>query len=473
MSIVYDKYTGPTTRPAPALISKLKQDVKGEVLTPIDPDYDAARIILSREVIRRPAIIVRPLDADDVACAVNLARETGMELAIRSGGHSLLGFCTTDGGLVIDLSLMKGIQVDIQDRSAWAEAGLTAGEYSLAAAKYGLATGFGDTASVGLGGLATGGGIGYLVRKYGLTIDNLLAAQIVTADGQIRFVDAKTHPDLFWAIRGGGSNFGVVTQFKFRLYEVDTVVGGMLVLPPDAKAIAGFAAAAEAAPEDLSTIVYIMPAPPVPFIPENYHGQLVTVAMMVYSGDIEEGLRVIAPFRKLADPIVDMLGPMPYPDIYWPDDPDFRPATALRSKFIDQIDVETAQIMLDHLYQSTADIRIAEFRVLGGAMARVPADATAFGHRSSRIMASFIAQYLNRDEAAVHHAWVDRAAADLKQGEGSVYVNFASDSGEAGVQASYPQAIRERLALIKAKYDPTNLFRSNHNIRPTAVLTTD
>ncbi len=399
---------------------------------------------------------------------VSLARETGMELAIRSGGHSLLGHSTSEGGIVLDLSLMKGLDIDADERTAWAEAGLTAGEYSLAAAKYGLATGFGDTASVGLGGLTTGGGIGFLVRKYGLTIDNLLAARVVTADGQIRHVDAETHPDLFWAIRGGGSNFGVVTHFKYRLYDVDTVVGGMLILPANAKVMAAFAAEAEAAPEELSTIVYNMPAPPMPFIPEEVHGQVVTLAMMVYTGDVEEGLRVVAPFRELAEPIVDMIGPMPYPEIYWPEEPDFRPVTALRSKFIDRMDERTAQIMLDHLQTSNADIRIAEFRVLGGAMARVPAEATAFAHRSSRIMASFIVQFENRQEAAIHHAWVNAAGADLDQGEGYVYVNFASDEGEAGLHAAYPLATLERLAVVKAKYDPTNLFRHNHNIAPKA-----
>jgi FAD/FMN-containing dehydrogenase len=448
-------------------ISQLRATLKGQVITPEDADYDAVRTGLSREAVRRPALIVRPVDAGDVACVVTLARETGMELAIRSGGHGLLGLSTSDGGIVLDLSHMKGMEIDVKQRTAWAEAGLTAGEYTLAAAEYGLATGFGDTASVGLGGLTTGGGVGYLVRKYGLTIDNLLAARVVTADGQLRYVDVDTHPDLFWAIRGGGGNFGVVTHFKFRLYEVSTIVGGMLILPATANVMAGFATAAEAAPDELSTIVCTMPAPPMPFIPEEYHGQVVTLAMLVYTGDVEAGLRVVAPFRELAEPIVDMIGPMPYPEIYWPDDPDFHPVTALRSKFIDRIDERTAQIMLNHLHASAAPGRIAEFRVLGGAMARVPAEATAFAHRSSRIMASFIVQYEDREEAGIHNAWVNTAAADLDQGTGGVYINFA-DNGAGRLQDAYPKATLERLAAIKAVYDPTNLFRLNHNIVPKA-----
>jgi FAD/FMN-containing dehydrogenase len=448
-------------------IPQLRADLKGRIITPKDADYDAVRIGLSLEVVRRPALIVRPVDAIDVSHVVSLARETGMELAIRSGGHSLAGFSTTDGGIVLDLSQMKGLDINVRQRTAWAEAGLTAGEYTAATAKYGLATGFGDTASVGLGGLTTGGGIGYLVRKHGLTIDNLLAAKVVTADGQIRHVDAETYPDLFWAIRGGGGNFGVVTHFKYRLHNVDTIVGGMLILPATPEVIAAFAAQAEAAPDELSTIVSIMPAPPMPFIPAEYHGQIVTQAMMVYTGDVDEGLRVVAPFRKLAKPIVDQIGPMPYRQIYRVLDPDDPFLFTLRSKFIDRVDERTAQIVLDRLRASTAGMRIAEFRVLGGAMARVPADATAFAHRSSRIMASFIVPYKNHGETAIHTAWAIDSAAALDQGEGAVYVNFVGNEGEARLHNAYPPVTWERLAAIKAKYDPTNLLRRNHNIAPT------
>lgn len=466
MSLVNSSLTGTRVDSPNAIVSRLRGVLRGQVITAADADYEGIRMGLSREVVRHPALIVRPADAMDVSHVVSLARETGMELAVRSGGHSLAGFSTVDDGIVLDFSQMKGLEINVEERTAWAEAGLTAGEYTLAAAEHGLATGFGDTASVGIGGLTTGGGIGYLVRKYGLTIDNLLAARVVTADGQIRHVDADTHPDLFWAIRGGGGNFGIVTHFKYQLHKVDTIIGGMLILPATAAVIAAFAAQAEAAPDELSTIVSVMPAPPMPFIPAAYHGQVVTLAMMVYTGDADEGLRVVAPFRRLAEPIVDMIGPMPYPDIYWPEDPDFHPVTALRSKFIDRIDERTAQIMLDHVQASTAAMTIAEFRVLGGAMARVPVEATAFAHRSSRIMASFIVQYEDHDEAALHNAWVAAAAAALDQGEGAVYVNFVGNEGEARVRDAYPNATRERLMVVKAKYDPTNFFHRNQNIAP-------
>lgn len=451
-----------------AEIEQLRANVKGRVITPADPDYDEVRQHLNLLVVARPAVIVRVLDAVDVSRVVSLARETGMELAVRGGGHSIAGHSTSEGGIVLDLSRMKGFEIDVEARTVWAEAGLTAGEFSAEAAEFGLATGFGDTASVGIGGLTTGGGIGYLVRKYGLTIDNLLAAKVVTADGMIRYVDAEMNSDLFWAIRGGGGNFGVVTHFKFQLHPVDTIVGGIVMFPATAELIAKFAALAEAAPDELSSIVNVMPAPPLPFVPAEHIGKLVMMATMVYTGDVEEGMRVVAPFRALAQPIVDMIGPMPYTRIYRQEDPNFHPATAMRSKFIDVVDERTAQIMIDEISASTAMMPVAEFRVLGGAMARVPADATAFAHRSSRVMATFIALYMNPAEAAIHSAWATDAIAALEQGSGAAYVNFVGDEGKQRVNDAYPAATRERLAAIKAKYDPTNLFRRNQNIAPKA-----
>src|SRR5687767_13074830 len=243
-------------------ILKLRTTFNGRVIAPGDHGYDQARTVFWGGIDRRPAVIIRVADAADVSRVVSLARETGLDLAIRSGGHSTAGHSVADGGIVLDLSNMRDLQIDVERRTAWAETGLTAGEYTTTANAYGLATGFGDTGSVGIGGITLGGGIGYLVRKYGLTIDNLLAAEVVTADGQIRQVDANTRPDLFWAIRGGGGNFGVVTRFQFRLHKIDTIVGGMLILPATPAVIDEFIAQADAAPEELSTIANIMVAPP-------------------------------------------------------------------------------------------------------------------------------------------------------------------------------------------------------------------
>ncbi len=248
---------------------KLRAILKGRVITSNDTDYDQARSTSFGGIDRRPSLIARVKDTDDIARVVSLARETGLPLAVRGGGHGLAGFSVAEGGIVLDLSEMKNLQIDERGKTAWAETGLTAGEVTVAADQRGLAVGFGDTSSVGIGGLTLGGGMGYLVRKHGLTIDNLLAAEVVTADGQLLHTDPRTHPDLFWAIRGGGGNFGVATRFQFRLHEMGKVLGGLLILPATPSVIEDFVGLARAAPDELSTIANIMPAPPAPFLPAD------------------------------------------------------------------------------------------------------------------------------------------------------------------------------------------------------------
>ena len=260
------------TSPAPTeTINDLRAAVRGPVITAADPGYDDARQVVPGGIDRRPLAIVRVADADDIAQVLRVARETGLPLAVRSGGHSVAG--VVDDGLVIDLRDLDELEIDVEGRTAWAGPGLTAVEYTTEAGEHGLATGFGDTGSVGLGGITLGGGIGFLVRAFGMTIDSLLAADIVTADGELLRVDASSHPDLFWAIRGGGGNFGVVTRFQLRLHPVEQILGGLLVLPATPETVAGFIAAAEAAPETLSTIANVMPCPPMPFLPAELTGR--------------------------------------------------------------------------------------------------------------------------------------------------------------------------------------------------------
>src|SRR5215212_6981341 len=401
-----------------AAIQVLSSKVRGQLIRPENDGYDEARTVFYGGFDRYPAAIVQAEDATDVSRVVALARESNLELAVKSGGHSLAAHGVSEGGIVLDLSKMKNLEIDVEGRTAWAETGLTAGEYTAAAAAHGLATGFGDTRSVGIGGITLGGGVGYLVRKHGLTIDDLLATDLVTADGELLRVDAERHPDLFWAIRGGGGNFGVATRFQFRLHEVDEIVGGMLVLPATPEVLASFVAEAEAAPEELSAIANVMVAPPMPFVPTEMHGQLIVMAMLVYAGgDVETGERTIAPFRALAEPIVDMIKPMPYPEIYPPDEGDFHPTAVSRTMFIDTIDRDVSQSILEHLRASEAPMRVAQIRVLGGAMARVSADATAFAHRSSRIMVNLAAFYEGDKERAARETWVGNFAAALRQGD--------------------------------------------------------
>jgi FAD/FMN-containing dehydrogenase len=294
---------------------------------------------------------------------------------------------------------------------------------------------------------------------------------VVTADGQIRHVDEQTHPDLFWAIRGGGGNFGVITRFKFQLHEVPNVVGGMLILPATPESIAGFIAASEAAPEELSGIGNVMFAPPMPFLPPEAHGKLIIMAFLVYAGETEAGERALAPFRALATPIADMLKPMTYPEIYPPEEgaDEYHPVAASRTMFVDKVDLDVAKTIVEHLNASTAMMKVAQLRVLGGAMERVPADATAFAHRNSKIMVNIAALYQNPEEKATHEAWVADFASTLLQSDQGAYVNFLGAEGEERVRAAYPGSTWDRLAEVKARYDPDNLFRLNQNIVPAVA----
>jgi FAD/FMN-containing dehydrogenase len=445
-------------------IPHLRGVLSGQVIAPEDATYDEARTVFYGGFDRRPALIARPKNAADISQVVSLARESGLEFAVRSGGHSLAGHSTTDAGIVLDLSDMKGLEVDIAERTAWAQTGLTAGEYTTAVGAHGLATGFGDTGSVGIGGITLAGGIGYLVRRHGLTIDSLLAAEIVTADGNLLRADSETHPDLFWAVRGGGGNFGVATRFKFRLHDVDAIVGGMLVLPATPDTISSFVAEADAAAEELSTIATVLVAPPLPFLPAEAHGQPVVLAMMVYTGEVEAGQRAIAPFRAITTPLADMVRPMRYPNIYTPDD-DSHPVGSTRTLFLDAIDRSLAETILEHVRTSTARMAAAEIRVLGGAMARVSTDATAFAHRRARIMVNVAARYGHPEEAVLHEPWVTEFARALRPGSGA-YVGFLGEDGRARIREAYPQKTWERLVAVKMRYDPTNLFRLNHNVTP-------
>jgi hypothetical protein len=454
---------------APELPAELAQRAIG----PKDEGYDEARSLFYGGLDKRPALIVRATNAQDVAHVVELARERDIELAVRSGGHSVAGHSTTEGGIVLDLSEMRALEIDPETRTAWVEAGLTTGAYTEATARHGLATGFGDSGSVGVGGITLGGGVGFLLRKHGLTIDDLLAAEIVTADGALLRVDASSHPDLFWAIRGGGGNFGVATRLKLRLHDVGTVVGGLLFLPATPQTIAGFVDEAERAPRELSTIANVMKAPPMPMIPEEAHGSLVIFAFLCYAGDPERGEQAVAPFRKLAPPIADMVRPMRYPEMYLPEEEGYHPVASGRTMFLDTVDETLAERILDTIPSTKAMMSVAQIRVLGGAMADVPPDATAFAHRGSKIMVNTGAVYQDPEERSIHESWVDAFASSLRQSDTGAYVNFLGDEGADRVRAAYPGATWERLRRVKERYDPENVFHLNQNIPPANDVRND
>ena len=449
--------------PFSSLERDLRAGLAGRVVAPADQDYDAIRTIFPGGVDRHPPFIVRPRDAADVQRTVLRVRDAGVPLAIRSGGHTI--HSTTDEGVVIDLRDLSALQVDVSSRTAWAGTGLTAAAYTQGVGAHGLVTGFGDTGSVGIGGITLGGGIGYLTRKYGLTIDSLIAAEIVTADGEIRHVDAQSDPDLFWAVRGGGGNFGVATRFRYALHPLERVVGGMLILPATAAAIEAFVAEASAAPDELTVIANVMTAPPMPFIAPEHHGTLVILALMCYAGDADAGAACLAPFRAIAPPLADMVRPMAYHEIFPPDDDSYHPTAAGKTMFADRIDRAAADTIMEQLEVSDAPLRVTQIRALGGAMARVDRDATAFAHRDKKLLLNVAAFYQGPDDRAAKQAWVDNLAARLDQGSSGAYVNFLNNEPHR-IGEAYPGSTGSRLRAIKAKYDPANVFRLNENIAP-------
>jgi FAD/FMN-containing dehydrogenase len=441
--------------------------IEGRVVTPEDPTYDRVRTVFYGDIDKRPSAIVRVSGVGDVRRVIATARNDGYELAVRSGGHSIAGHSTTDRGLVVDLREMSKIEIDANDRTAWVETGATALQVTQALASHGLVIGFGDSGSVGVGGITLAGGIGFLVREFGLTIDSLTAAEIVTADGRHLRVDAENDADLFWAIRGGGGNFGVVTRLRFRLHELTQFTGGILVLPATPETIAGFTAAAMAAPEELSTIANVIPAPPLPFLPAEVHGRLVIFAMIAFAGDSASADRAIAPFRSLATPHADMVRAGPYLAMYQPEDPNHHPAVAGRTMFVDSIDAATAKVVFEHLSNSGAAMRAVQIRVLGGAADRVPSDATAYAHRSKPILVNAAAFYGGDADCEAARQWTTELWKTLQPNDDAAYVGFLGDDGPARMHAAYPGSTWDRLAAIKATYDPTNLFRLNHNVPPT------
>lgn len=453
----------------PAVVEDLRGLVAGEVIATGDTRYDAARQVYYGGFTHRPAAVIRAASSADVAAVVRYAGETGVELAVRSGGHSLAGHGTTEGGVVLDLSGLDDLEIDVAGRTAEVGAGVTAGTYTEAAGAHGLATGFGDAGTVGIGGLTVGGGVGFLSRKHGLTIDHLLAAEVVTADGQVRHVDEASAPDLFWAVRGGGGNVGVVTRLRFALHDVSEATGGMLILPATAEVLAGVVAAADAAPDELTLLANAMVAPPMPFLPEEVHGRLIVMILALYAGPAADAEAALAPFRALTTPLVDGLAPMAYADLFA--EPggaeDFHPIAVNRTMFRDTFGVAEAQVAVDALQAATTAMAVVQLRVLGGAIARVPDEATAYAHRQRRLMLNVAAMYEDPADAATATAWADDLAARLREaGVDGAYVNFLADDGPDRIREAYPGDTWDRLVDVKRRYDPGNLFRRNHNVPP-------
>ena len=448
-------------------ISDLEAHLLGELIRPAHDDYDTARQVYNRAFDRHPALIVRAADAADVIRAVSFAREYALPLAVRSGGHSMAGHGSVDGGLVIDLGRLRGLSIDAARRVAWAQPGLTWGEYATQAQAYGLATSAGDTSSVGLGGLTLGGGIGWMVRKDGLTIDNLLSVELVTADGRLLRASADEHPDLFWALRGGGGNFGVATAFQYRMRPAGTIFGGAVVYPATREVLRGWADYAQQAPDELTSIAFVMPAPPAPFIPADQVGKLVAIIGLCAVGDLAAAERTAAPLRQLGTPVADLCGPMPYPAMFALTEEATHPQPhAIRSGYLQGLDDDVLEAVIEHGNQMPFPFGLIQLRALGGAMARVPSDATAFAHRDKPFLAAVIGGAAEPAQYEPQRQWTERLWGVLRPQAQGAYMNFLEDEGAERVREAYSPASYARLVATKRRYDPANLFRQNQNIRP-------
>jgi len=451
----------------PEALAALRAGVTGTVVTPNDPDYDTARQIVSLAIDRRPAAIVRCEGTPDVAFSVRFARERGIEFVPRSGGHAVMGHSVQDNAIVIDLGGMKGITIDPILRVASVQPGVTSDHLAGPAGQYGLSLSTGDTGSVGIGGLTVGGGIGWMVRKYGLTIDNLLAATVVTADGEVVRASADEHPDLFWAIRGGGSNFGIVTEFTFQLAPSGNIFGGALVLPATREVLRRYVEYTPKAPNDLSTIAFMMAAPPAPFIPEQYVGQPVVLIGATWTGAQEDLDAALEPLRALATPIAGTIDAIPYAAMFaYTAEATNRHGAVVRSMFSNALTDEQLDSMVAAMQVSTSPFNMIQLRGLGGAMAQVPVGETAFVHRDADLMVSVIGIWMDpEDDGVAHREWTEQAWKPLASASHGVYVNFLQDDIDERTPEAY-RGIMQRLAEVKAKYDPENVFHFNANIRP-------
>lgn len=461
------------TIPNSEAIARLAKGFAGHLIAPSDPDYESARGVRNKLVDRFPALIARCHGTADVVAAVNFAREQGFDLSMRSGSHSVAGLGTNDNGLVIDLSEMRAVFVDPAGKTALVQGGALWRDVDRETQLFGLATPSGLVSSVGVGGLTLQGGIGWLRRKYGASVDNLKSVEIVTADGQVRTASEREHPDLFWAARGAGSNFGVVTRFEFALHPIGPIVYAALPFyaADDAPTVlAGLQQFAETAPDETSPKALFYRIPAMPPFPAELWDQPSLITPAVYSGDPTAGERILAPIRQLAEPVVDLSGPLPYTTLQSMLDSASAAAAYYygRSVYIDRLDAEMQEAFLSVGHQHPTPTSMLGLWQLGGAFGRVAENATAFANRSAPYIVLIEASWQDPAERERCIAWVRDAWASLRRfGSGGIYANVAGfgEEGDELVRAAYG-ANYDRLVELKTRYDPDNLFHINLNIAP-------
>jgi FAD/FMN-containing dehydrogenase len=456
-----------------ASLLRLRRQVRGEVITREDPGFDAARAVWNAMIDRRPAVIVRCASVTDVVAAVGVARDEDLLLAIRGGGHSFAGFGTCEGGMVLDLSPMKGIVVDQANATARAQPGLTWREFDRATLACGLATTGGLVSTTGISGFTLGGGIGWLMRRDGMAVDNLLSAEVVAADGTVLAASPSHHQDLLWGLRGGGGNFGVVTELEFRLHQVGPLmVAGAVFYPLAAgrDVLAFYREWTASVPDDLTTMLAIVTAPP--FLPPSVAGTQVIVVAGCHAGALDEGMAAVEPIRRIGTPIADALGPMPYPELQTMFDESAPRGMRnyFKNAYLDSLDDQVIDALLSQATRLSTlhPLSALHLHHLGGAVDRVPNDATAFGQRFHPYLLNVISTWADPVDDDAQLTWPRETVEALEpyRPEGQ-YVNFLADATQDRVRRAYGPQTYARLASVKQRYDPTNLFRVNLNIEPT------
>ena len=460
-----------------ATINELEKGLQGSLVRPGDDEYEEARHIWNGAIDKHPAMVVRAAGTADVVRTVRFAASEGLPVAVRGGAHSVAGFSTCDGGIVVDLSAMRTVEVDAKARRAVAGGGTKWAGFDAATQIHGLATTGGLVSSTGLGGFTLGGGIGHLVRAHGLACDNLLAAVVVTADGSVVRASADDDAELYWGLRGGGGNFGVVTSLELALHPVGpTVLGGLVFFAGEdaAKVVAGWRDYVRDAPDELSSLVVLTTAPPAPFLPVEWHFKKVAAVAVCWAGDPAEGMEVVQPLRTLGTVVADLMGPLPYVELQQLLDALWTPGSAnyFTSAFIESVPDDAVDTFVD-FHRRSADLPVqAELHLhhLGGAMARVPSDATPFTDRTSPYIVNCIARTPDVNDLPPQREWAQAAReAMARYGAGRTYVNFTGEAGDDNVRAAYPPDTYRRLQHLKNRCDPSNVFRFNQNVTPSVM----
>jgi FAD/FMN-containing dehydrogenase len=455
-----------------AALASFRKSFRGELVLPSDDAHEDARRVWNTAIDKRPALIARCSGAVDVVRAVDFAREHELVLAVRGGGHNVAGLGTCDGGMVIDLSRTRGVSVDLARRTARVQAGATWGDVDHETQAFGLATTGGLVSSTGVAGFTLGGGFGWLMRKYALACDNLLGAEVVTAGGRIARADADDNADLFWGLRGGGGNFGIVTSFEFRLHPVGPLVtAGAIFFPAEvARELLRFYREWVAqVPDELSTVVNLAAAPSATFLPEEVHGRRVVVVSGCHCGSPDKGAQAFRPLKQFATPIADLIGSMPYTEMQRLVDGQWGPGYCnyFKSSWLPRLVDEAIETLLDAHEQAASPETKIQLYHFGGAVARVPPDATAFAHRNAPFLLNIAARWSDPAESDLHIGWARELHEAMRPfATGGVYVNFLGDEGHDRIRAAYGERTYQRLVELKRTYDPTNLFHINQNIPP-------